>query len=168
MLWWAIANRLSVGVSVQLTAFYLQRRSVQKVTVAITADKQFLHGAGPSFDRRYNSAPSGVTLKLEGAVLTRAYVMGQMLKNIFSNAVACTFKFAAGPGPTEWKVQQLACPSAYIRPSDDWYNLDCSESVIANSLYLLVFLVTAGCGERGTDICVVLNFRFLFMHRCIF
>lgn len=103
----------------QLTAFYLQRRTVKKVTVTITADKQFLHGAGPSFDRRYNSAPSGVTLKLEGVVLTRAYVMGQMLKNMFSNAVACTFNFVAGPGPTEWKVQQLICPSAYIRPSDD-------------------------------------------------
>jgi len=98
---------------VQLNPFFLQRSSTKKVTVAITADKQFLHGAGPSFDQSYSSEPAGggVTLKLEGTIFTRAYVMGQMLKNKFSNGVACTFKFAAG-SPTQWKVQQLACPNA--------------------------------------------------------
>lgn len=80
--------------------------------MAITADKQFLHGAGPSFDLNYNTAPFGVTLKLEGAVLTRANVMGEMLRNRFSNAVACTFKFAADHGLTQWKVQQLTCPNS--------------------------------------------------------
>lgn len=100
---------------VQLNSFYLQRRSTKKVTVAITSEKQFLHGAGPSFDQSYSAAPAagggdgGVTLKLEGTIFTRAYVMGQMLKNKFNNNVACTFKFASG-GPTQWKVQQLACP----------------------------------------------------------
>jgi len=98
-------------VCAQLKAFYLPRSSTKKVSVAITADKQFLHGAGPSFDQSYNFAGGGVTLKLEGTVFTRAYVMGQMLKNKFSGRVACTFKFAAG-GPTQWKVQQLACPNA--------------------------------------------------------
>ena len=75
--------------------------------MSVTADKEFLHGAGPSFDQTY-SANAGVPLKLEGTVYTRAYVMGQMLKNKFSNNMACTFSFTNN-GPAQWKVQQLAC-----------------------------------------------------------
>ena len=92
----------------QLNPFYLEKRSTKKVTVAISSDKQFLHGAGPSFDQGYSSPGGAVSLKLEGIIFTRAYVVGQMLKNKFSNNVACTFNFAAA-APTQWKVQQLAC-----------------------------------------------------------
>ena len=92
----------------QLKSFFLEKRTTKKVTVVITADKQFLHGAGPSFDQSYSAPSGGVSMKLEGTIFTRAYVMGHMLKNKFSNNVACTFNFVAG-GPTLWKVQQLAC-----------------------------------------------------------
>ncbi|XP_024387532.1 uncharacterized protein [Physcomitrium patens] len=94
-----------------LNSFYLEKSSTKKVTVAISSDKQFLHGAGPSFNDRYSTPGAGVELKLDGTVFTRAYVMGQMLKNKFSNKVACTFKFASG-GQTQWKVQQLSCQYA--------------------------------------------------------
>lgn len=92
----------------QLKPIFLEKRSTKKVIVAITSDKQFLHGAGPSFDLSYSAPGGGVSLKLEGTVFTRAFVMGQMLKNKFSINVACSFNFAAGT-PTQWKVQQLAC-----------------------------------------------------------
>lgn len=92
----------------QLNSFYLEKRTTKKVTVVISADKQFLHGAGPSFDQSYSAPSAGVAMKLGGTIYTRAYVMGHMLKNKFSNNVACTFNFIAG-GPTQWKVQQLAC-----------------------------------------------------------
>lgn len=95
----------------QLNSFYLEKGSTKRVIVAITVDKQFLHGAGPSFNERYSTPGGGVDMKLDGTVFTRAYVMGQMLKNKFSDNVACTFKFSVG-GPTQWKVQQLACSYA--------------------------------------------------------
>lgn len=95
-------------MNIQLKPIFLEKRSTKKVIVAITSDKQFLHGAGPSFDLSYSAPGGGVSLKLEGTVFTRAFVMGQMLKNKFSINVACSFNFAAGT-PTQWKVQQLAC-----------------------------------------------------------
>lgn len=104
---WAYLSALPCIYVLQLSPFFLEKRTTKKVTVAVTADKEFLHGAGPSFDQTY-SANAGVPLKLEGTVYTRAYVMGQMLKNKFSNNMACTFSFTNN-GPAQWKVQQLAC-----------------------------------------------------------
>lgn len=102
----AVVNQVLCNF-VQVGPYLLEKRTKEKLIVSISADKAFLHGAGPSFDQLYQ-AGSGVSLKLMGTVSSRAYVMSSIIKSKFNNNVMCNFSFDSN-GTVHWKVQQLQC-----------------------------------------------------------